>query len=263
MWRRSRIVVALLASFVLAGPVAAASSSGGASIASAPAAPPATTLNGNTSSDDVETVDVSLGPGTACPGDGEFWLLSLTKGDELRLEGAVLAPAAQIYVDVFEPGTTDQSLATTKPLLSDALGDSVLKADRSGKYPVLIGTSSTCGGADGPFHFAALVTHEAIVSLPHVRTVGPAGTFVARVVTPDAQPITDARLHLVLEATYTPRAGAPRKLFTASMTAVDGHTAFPYRLPASARGGEVELRLTAKGAGYQPVRAVRDTVAIR
>src|SRR5579884_3620343 len=139
---------------------------GGAAIAGAPTAKVATTLDGNTSSDDVNRAGAELGPGPVCPGDGEFWLASLTRGDRVTIKGSGLAPAAQMYVDIFPPGTTDGNLSEAKPLVSAPLVMLELTAPDSGVYPILIGTSPQCGGVDGPFNFALFVVHEALLQLP-------------------------------------------------------------------------------------------------
>lgn len=251
----------MLACAAAAMPAAAEGAGGGASIAAAPDAPLGVTLNGNTSSDDVANVPASLGPGASCPGDGEFWVLSLTQGDELRVEGTGLAPAAQIWLDLFEPGTTDQTLGSAAPVLSKPLGDASVTVARSGKYPVLIGTSAGCGGVDGPFHFAALVVHQAVVSLPALSSLRRAGTVTAHVGSPDRRPITDPRLVLTLRASYR-AAGATRRVVLGRAAATGGAAAFQYRLPASA-GGRVTLTLTAHGAAYRPVRPATRTVPLR
>jgi hypothetical protein len=155
---------------------------------------------------------------------------------------------------VFQPGTTDQSLASARPLLSQPLGDSTLTVTQTGKYPVLIGTSPGCGGADGPFHFAALVTHAAVVSLPALRSIGRSGTVTAGVASPDGKPITDAHLVLTLKATYT-RGGRTTRRVLGRAAAVSGHAVFAYQVPASASPGRVTLTLTAHGASYRAVRA--------
>jgi hypothetical protein len=253
---RERIRGLLLAQLVCLAVVVAAPAAhagGGASIAAAPDAAPGITLSGNTSSDDVAQLSSGLGPGGSCPGDGELWLLSLTKGDVLRLQGTALAPAAQMWLDLYPPGTTDETLGSAKPVLSGALGDATTTAPQSGKYPLLIGTSADCGGADGPFHFAALVTHEALVSLPHLRALARTGTLSARVVAPDGRPITDPRLVLTLEATYR-RGGATRRVVLGRAAAAGGSAAFAYRLPAAVAAGAVTLTVRAKGAAYRPVR---------
>src|SRR5579871_5652137 len=126
---------------VLAGALALAAgggATGGATIADAPSLPPAATMIGNTSSDPVSTIGLNLGPGPACPGDGEFWSLSLIAGDQVTLKGTALPPAAQMFVDIFPPGTTDADVAATKPLLSDPLVSVELTAASTGTYPVLI-----------------------------------------------------------------------------------------------------------------------------
>jgi hypothetical protein len=239
----------------------ASSGSGGVSIAGAPDVTPWVTLNGNTSSDEVTQVSSGLGPGGSCPGDGEFWVVTLTKGDVLRLQGAGLAPAAQMWLDLYPPGTTDETLASASPVLSRPLGDATTTAARSGKYPVLIGTSADCGGTDGPFHFAALVTHEALVSLPRPHALTRTGTVSARVTTPDGQPLTDPHLVLTLQATYR-HGGATRAVVLGRAAAVGGSAAFAYRLPGSVPPGEVTLTVRAKGAAYRPIRAATARVRL-
>ena len=251
------LLAALAATLVVTATSVASTGGGGATIASGPAVPNAATLNGNTSTDDLSTATANLGPTTGCPGNGEFWNMSLIDGDAVTLKGVGLAPSAGMYVDIFPAGTKDATLAGTAPVVSAALVTVQIVATKSGVYPIMIGNSPQCGGADGPFNFAILVTHKAVVTLPHLKQIGQAGTFSANVETPDGKPITAPALHLKLYGVFKSSKhakAAPHLLGSASPSG--GKAAFAYKLPASAEGTTVEFQVKGTGIEYAPVLAV-------
>ena len=45
----------------------------------------------------------------------------------------------------------------------------------------MIGNSPQCGGDDGPFNFAILITHKAVVTLTHLKQIVQSGTISANV----------------------------------------------------------------------------------
>lgn len=254
---RLAVLAALAATMVVPASSLATTGGGGVTIAAGPAVPNATTLNGNTSTDDLSAATENLGPSPGCPGNGEFWNLSLVDGDAVTLKGTGLAPSAGTYVDIFPAGTKDATLAGTAPIASAALVTLEIVATKSGVYPILIGNSPQCGGADGPFNFAIQITHKAVVSLPHLKQVGQTGTFSATVATPDGKPITAPALHLklygVFKSSKHAKAG-PHLLGSASPSG--GKAAFAYKLPASAEGSRVEFQVKGTGIEYAPVLAV-------
>ncbi len=251
------VLAAVAATTVLSASAVASTGGGGATIASGPAVPNATTLNGNTSSDDLSAATENLGPTGSCPGNGEFWNMSLVDGDAVTLKGSGLAPSAGMYVDVFPAGTKDFTLAGTAPVATAELVTLQIVATKSGVYPIMIGNSPQCGGADGPFNFAILITHKAVVTLPHLKQIVQAGTFSANVKTPDGKPITAPALHLKLYGVFKSSkhaATGPHLLGTA--TPSGGKAAFTYKLPAGVKGSSVEFQVKGTGIEYAPVLAV-------
>ena len=130
-------------------------------------------------------------------------------------------------------------------------------ATKSGVYPIMIGDSTQCGGANGPFNFAILITHKAVVTLPHLKQLAQTGTFSANVSTPDGKPITAPALHLklygVFKSSKHAKAG-PHLLASASPSG--GKAAFAYKLPARVKGSTVELQVKGTGIEYAPILAV-------
>jgi hypothetical protein len=254
------VAIGLISAAVLAG--GAQGAGGGSTISAAPPVPLAFTVSGNTSSDAVTNTGGNLGPGAQCPGDGEFWIASLVEGDEVTLKGAALAPSVQMYVDVYAPGTSDATVATAKPLVSAPLVSTGFTATRSGAYPILVGTSPACGGADGPFNLAVYATHKAMIVLPRAASIAHTGTLNVKVESPDGKPISSPHLHLTLYGTYraSSHAGARRRRLGTG-TPGGGTVVFSYRLPAT-ESGPVKLEVVGAGAGYQPLAPVTGTVAV-
>lgn len=225
--------------------------------------PIAVTLEGNTTSDPLDTASENLGPGADCPGAGEFWVVSLIAGDQVTLKGTSLAPAAQLYVDIFPAGTTDADLASVQPLLSDPLGSVSLSATKTGVYPILIGTSDQCGASDGPFNFAVFVVHKAVIKLPRLRQVARQGTLTVSVEAPDGTAITNAHLRLRLLGSYpSSRGAAATEHLLATATPVSGTALFSFALPRATAGTSISLEVTTSGVDYQPVAPVSQTVRV-
>jgi hypothetical protein len=250
------LVGALAVAFAIAG---VALGDGSPTIAGASPVPLGSTLIGNTSSDPVSTVIVPFGSGAGCTGAGEFWTVKLLAGDEVTIAGASLSPAAGMYVDLFPAGTSDADVAGAKPLLSEPLVTATTDITASGTYPVLIGQSAACGGADGPFHFAITVVHKAVVALPAARKLGQTGTLTAKVMTTDKQPINDFHLHLSLYAIYP---GSKKQHLLGTATASAGTAVFSYKLPASTAGKSVTIEVKASGADYQPIAPATGTFKV-
>lgn len=264
---RGRVRAAALLALVAAAPNAflagQARAAGGPTIAAAPPVPIAVTLNGNTYTDQLDSVTENLGPSASCPGSGEFWVVSLIAGDQVTLKGTSLAPAAQLWVDIFPAGTTDADLPTTQPLVSDPLGSLSLTATKTGIYPILIGTSDQCGASDGPFNFAVFAVHKAVITLAHVKQLTRQGTLVADVEAPDGTPITSPRLRLRLLASYShsPGAAATEHLL-ATATPLSGAATFSFTLPIATAGTTIHLEVLGSGVGYQPIAPVSATVKV-
>jgi hypothetical protein len=226
----------------------------------APLALPGKQQSGNTASD-----QMAFTRGVCGGSSEEYWVLPVQAGDKVVLQGAEIAPASGICVDIFPNGTTDANIANAVPVVEGIHLDqgATFTSRQPSSYVVAVGRG--LNGNDGPFTFIVTTYHKALVSLPSLRKkIARVGRITAIVRGPTGMSITDPFLHLGLYGIWrnTPSKPASSHLL-ATRAPINGFVSFAYRLPKKLRGKLIRIRIIGHAKHYQPVSSAIRSVRVR
>lgn len=239
-----------LGSIVLADP-AAASGSGGIHIATAPTITYGAMEFGNDSAGNNQTQQ-------------QYWLMPLQAGDEVSISMDNSTNTVQA-IDILQPGSTDSNPNTARSFQPGAVPayTATYTAPTTGIYPLDVRCEENYRA--GPFEVVVNVHHDALLYLPSVTKVGPAGKYFklpVAVRTASGTPVTDHSLTLRLYGRWKDLSYVPATLhLMASASPSNGIAFLVFKIPPSLKGRWLPLFVTARGPDYRPtnsaVRVVR------
>jgi hypothetical protein len=263
--------LAVVTALLLSGSALAA---GGTSIAGAPVIRPGVSQTANTNTD--ATLDgASRGPqAVGCWVDFEYWLLPLSAGQRVEIQGAPIPPMTDLELGIFPPGTTDANIAAAQPTLTGfpTGGHSLsFTAAASGNY-VVVGGPNCYNSDGGPFSFEVAVSHatatvtaaQAVtVALPSLAHIPVSGAITVTVRTVQGAAVSDPNLQLKLFGSWKSGAAAPAAHLLGVASATHGTARFSYHLDAALAGKTIVLHVAAAtAAGFKAAASATLTAKV-
>jgi hypothetical protein len=230
----------------------AAMAAGGSSIAAAPTVAYGQQEFGNTATDGAPPT----GANQPYAGAGGWWALPVIAGDALTIDWEGQDGA---FLSIYSVGTTDFNVRDRDAVVSDDIdtffqgspapagkSEVHLTAQQSGTMPMNITNYAYGGKSPGPYNFIAYVKHAVILALPHVSSLGRAGTLNVQVHNPDGGPITDAGLRVAVEVRIRSHHAT-----IGVASASSGVARVSYKIPRLYRHSRVSIRAVATGPDYR------------
>jgi hypothetical protein len=247
---------------------------GGTSIAGAPVIHSGVSQTANTNTD--ATVDgANHGPqAVGCWVNLEYWLLPLSAGQKVQIQGAPIPPMTNLELGIFPPGTTDANITVAQPTLTGfptSAHPLDFTAAASGNY-IVVGGQNCYNSDGGPFSFEVAVSHTTAtvtaaaavtVALPSLTHLPVSGAITATVRTAQGTAVSDPSLVLKLFGSWRSGSGAPAAHLLDAAPAKHGTARFTYHLDSALAGKTIVLHVAAAtAAGFKAAASAALTAKV-